>query len=135
MKKTTLSLMVLAVVASLISCKKSNIDCSLIPAKIIRYDCDRVIVQILSPNIIGDSTWVDIQSGQPYANVVSFYNTCKIAELTKGQLMTIFIKPDTTNLAPIISCYQCLAVSPSPPQTKIDFTEISLSGCENLQNR
>jgi hypothetical protein len=120
---------------SFTSCKKTNTDCSLIPAKIIRYDCDRVIFQLQSPASIGDTTWTDVQTGLQYSNVVSFYNTCKIAELTKGELKTIYIKPDLINQVPDGSCYQCLAVSQNPPQTKIGFTEISLSGCENVQNR
>lgn len=135
MKSKNILATTIALVIALTSCKKTNTDCSLIPAKIIRYDCDRVIFQLQSPTLIGDATWTDEQTGLQYTNVVSFYNTCKIAELTKGELKTIYVKPDLTNQTPDGSCYQCLAVSQNPPQTKVGFTEISLSDCQNSQNR
>ncbi len=102
------------------------------PAKIIRYDCDRVIFQILSDELIGDSNWQDVQTGLKYKNVVSYYNTCKIAELTNGDKKTLYvlIKSDEQEYHSL-DCIVCKAISPAPPKTKVDFIEISLSACEN----
>lgn len=115
------------------SCKKTKSECKLIPAKIIRYDCDRVIFQLQTPTLIGDATWTDVQTGQQFTNVVSFYNTCKISEFTggNGKLITLYVKSVISNQVPNTSCFQCQAISQNPPQTKVDFTEIYLSSCEN----
>jgi hypothetical protein len=134
MKSKNILVTAIVVAIALISCKKTNTDCGIIPAKIIRYDCDRVIFQLQSATLIGDSIWTDVQTGQQYTNVVSYYNTCKIAELTKGELKTIYVKTDISNQTPNISCFQCEALSQNPPQTKIGFADISLAACENLQN-
>lgn len=130
MKKTILSLIVLAAIGGLASCKKGSTDCNLIAAKIIRYDCDRVIFQLLTTESIGDAKWQDIQTGLQYSNVVSYYNTCTIANLTNGNMDTLFvqIKKDDREYHSL-DCIQCKAISSNPPQIKVDFTEISKSTC------
>jgi hypothetical protein len=135
MKSKNILATTIALVIALTSCKKTNTDCSLIPAKIIRYDCDRVIFQLQSPTLIGDATWTDVQTGLQYSNVVSYYNTCKIVGISNGKKITLYVsikEPDTNPSIP--DCFRCEALSQNPPQTKVEFTEISLSGCENAQN-
>ena len=114
------------------SCKKSNnTDCSLVPVKVLRYDCDRVILQVLGPDAIGDSSWTDTVSGETYTNVVSYYNTCEIASITNGELQMLYVKlqPTTEHLFPP-DCVQCLALPMAPPQTMVKLTEISTTSCD-----
>lgn len=105
--------------------------CDLVPAKILRYDCDRVIFQILDNSFVGDAVWEDVQTGQRYNNVVSYYNTCKIASLAEGQLRTLYVsikRPSSNNQ--LSDCYHCQAVSQNPPQTKVDFDIIAKEPCD-----
>lgn len=62
MKKGNLFAALLATILIFSSCKKSDTDCNLIPAKIIRYDCDRVIFHIVTTESIGDTDWEDVQT-------------------------------------------------------------------------
>lgn len=113
------------------SCEKCIPDCELVPAKIIRYDCDRVIFQLLTPTPIGDPDWEDVQTGQRYSNVVSYYNTCKISTLTNGEKATLYVNFKEPDMNPVIGdCYRCQAISQAPPQTKVDFGTISETPCE-----
>lgn len=128
---TTIAMMSISCEKMILHCKKES--CDLIPAKIIRYDCDRVILQLMSKDIIGDPNWKDISTGLNYSNVVSYFNTCKVTEITKGELSTVYVKlkkPDSNNQIP---CFQCLAVSQNPPQTKIDFERIEKSPCLEME--
>ena len=114
------------------SCEKCKVDCNLVPAKIIRYDCDRVIFQILDSTVVGDAVWEDVQTGERYKNVVSFYNTCEIASLTRGEMRTLYVsitQPVRNNKVP--DCYHCEALSQSPPQTRVNFEMISKNPCED----
>lgn len=113
-------------------CEVEPNDCELIPAKIIRYDCDRVIFELLTTESIGDAVWRDGTTGSSYTNVVSYYNTCKIGGLTNGSKDTLYVrvKKTTANLTDG-NCYQCLAISQDPPQTKVDFIEIQKSPCKS----
>ncbi len=130
MKKTVLSVIVLVAIVSLASCTKESANCDLIAAKIIRFDCDRVIFQLLTTESIGDADWHDLQSGNRYSNVVSYYNTCAIAALTNGNYDTLYVSLKKTNETLYDrNCFQCQAMSDNPPQTKVDFTEISQSAC------
>ncbi len=114
----------------IVACNKQESDCELVPAKIIRYDCDRVIVQFLSPERIGDSSWKDEQTGTIYTNVASYFNTCKIALITNGAFVTLYVKAEPIN-APGTDpdCYQCQAIPIAPPATMVNFTEIAESPC------
>jgi len=107
-------------------------ECDLIPAKVIRYDCDRIIFQLLTDEAIGDSNWEDVQTGLRYPNIVSCYKTCEILALTKGEMTTLYvqIKPGD-NMDATIDCAQCKAISPSPPQRKVDFVKIEKHPCDN----
>lgn len=132
MKKVNLIIAVIAAASFFSSCEKCDTDCNLIPAKIIRSDCDRVIFQLLTSDPIGDANWEDVQTGQRYSNVVSYYNNCKIGELTNGEKTTIYVRLKEPEINPAIGdCYRCQAISQSPPQTKVDFAEISKTSCEN----
>lgn len=112
-------------------CEKCEMDCNLVAAKILRYDCDRVIFQILDNKSVGDAVWEDVHTGQLYTNVVSYYNTCKIASLTNGEMVTLYVNVKKSGTQPITKdCYQCQAVSPNPPQAMVDFTNITTKPCE-----
>ena len=119
-----------------VSCKKTETtDCSLVPVKVLRYDCDRVILQVLSADAIGDSSWTDVFSGQTYNNVVSYYNTCEIAAITNGELQTLYVKMEPAGDEQLPSdCVQCLAISQDPPQSRVKMTVISTTPCEGGGN-
>ena len=124
------ALMIVAIIA-FSSCEKCIPECDLVPAKIIRYDCDRVIFQLLTTTPIGDPDWEDVQTGLRYSNVVSYFNTCKIAKLTNGEKVTLYVNLNEPDFNPVIGdCYRCQAISQAPPQTKVDFGTISKSSCE-----
>lgn len=130
MKKIILFAILVAGLINLTSCEKSKGKCELIAAKIIRYDCDRVIFQLLTPEHLGDSNWWDVQTGIRYENVVYYRNTCKIAALTKGGLDTLYVNVKKSYDASILTdCVQCEALSQNPPQSMVDFVEISKSPC------
>jgi hypothetical protein len=131
MKKRNLFAAAIALLIAFSSCEKCEVECNLVAAKIIRYDCDRVIFQLLTTTPIGDPDWEDVQTSQRYSNVVSYYNICKIAEFANGGKTTLYvrIKNDTQEYHDL-DCITCKAISPAPPQTKVDFTEISKSPCE-----
>lgn len=132
MKRLSLNIISLFLIANFISCKKNAGDCNLVAAKIIRYDCNRVIFQLLTPESIGDADWQDTQTGTLYSNVVSYYNTCAVASLTSGRLDTLYVGIRKSNERLWDSdCNQCLAISNNPPQTKVDFKKIAKSPCEN----
>jgi hypothetical protein len=119
-----------------ISCKKENDSCNLIPAKLIRSDCDRVIFQIISSDIIGDTNWTDVRTGLHYSNVVAYSNTCKISHLTNGVVDTLYVRPVKISEREINpDCIQCHAISDNPPLTNVDFLNISLTSCDSNQNK
>lgn len=131
MKKRNLFAATIALLIAFSSCEKSSSECKLIPAKVLRYDCDRVIFQLLTTETIGDANWEDVQTGQRYSNVVSYYNTCKIAELANGEKVTLYVNLKEPEINPVIGdCVRCQAISQDPPQTKVDFAEISKEPCE-----
>ena len=130
MKKVNLIISAVLLAFLFSSCEKCEEECDLVAAKVIRYDCDRVIIQMLTSDIIGDSNWEDVQTGQRYSNVVSYYNTCKIQKLTKGKKIKIYVElKELTGDAKNRDCVQCEAVSQNPPQTVVDFAKISKEGC------
>lgn len=114
-----------------ISCKKSTEDCSLLRADIIRYDCDRVIFKIHSPQLVGDAEWTDVTTGRTYTNVISSYDPCKIVELTRCVKTTIYVSLYGRNTVPAeSSCpVQCQAISASPPGTSYLFSAMSTEPC------
>jgi hypothetical protein len=132
MKKIFLLGILPSVVLLFSSCKKQEDNCTLIPAKIIRYDCDRVIFQLLTTENIGDANWEDVRTGQQYTNVVSYYNTCAIGAITNGTpaILYVTLKKTDENLF-ARDCIQCLAVSQNPPQTKVDFTAVFENQCDS----
>ena len=132
MKKLILPTIVLLVALFFSSCEKCMVDdCEFIPAKVIRYDCDRVIFQLLTEERIGDSQWEDKRTGERYSNVVSYYNTCRIGALTNNcEIDTLYVKvKKTTAHLTNGNCIQCQAISDSPPQTRVDFVDISITAC------
>ncbi len=131
MKKRNLFTATIALLIAFSSCEKSTSECKLIPAKVLRYDCDRVIFQLLTPDTIGDADWEDVQTRQRYSNVVSYYNNCKIEKFTNGEKITLYVTLKEPDINPAIGdCVRCQAVSQDPPKTKVDFAEISKSPCK-----
>jgi len=139
MKKLFLSSLVLSLGIQFASCKKMDCDshqpktgCELIPAKIIRYDCDRVIFQLLTNEKIGDENWTDESSGETYQNVASCFNTCPISNITKGNMVTLYVKlKETEEFLTNGDCFQCLAISSNVPKKQIDFLEIKIEPCQS----
>ena len=126
--KRTISFLVITLFLS--ACCKTNEECQLIAAKVIRYDCDRVTFQLLTDELIGDSTWLDVNSGQSYRNVVSCFNTCEIATITRGTYSTLYVSVEKTEQSlPPVGCVQCQAIAKDPPGTKVVFTNISTTPC------
>ncbi len=134
-KKISIAL-VLIYQTLLISCKKQNDTCHLIPAKILRADCDRIIFQLLTSENIGDANWVDVRTGLQYSNVVAYSNTCVISEiLNNTSTDTLYVSPiKLTDRTLVPDCYQCQAISENPALTNVDFKEISLSACNDSEN-
>jgi hypothetical protein len=131
MKKILFPLIAVIALLTVSSCKKCKIaDCTLIPAKIIRYDCDKVIFQLLTNELIGDATWTDVQTGLNYTNVVYYNNNCAVGTFSKGEKVTLYVnlKKVNTNVIPD-GCVQCQAISQSPPATQVDMTNISVNPC------
>ena len=136
MKTVTFSVTLLALIFAFSSCEKCVERCNPLAAKIIRYDCDRVILQLLDSTSVGDNGWVDVQTGEQYNNVVSYYNTCKINEITKGAKTTIYVQlKQAVPNPPLPDCVRCEALSQSPPNTKVDFADISKTACETQTNK
>lgn len=148
--KKTISILAIAVCLTLLfaSCEKEADqpdECGQIPAVVLRYDCDRVALKLLTSETIGDSSWTDVHTGNRYENVVENFRICKIWNMFRfeGDTSTIHrfdtiyvsgikkfengypvgypIDPECEN--------QCSAVSINPPQTKVDFTSISKNPC------
>lgn len=104
-------------------------------AKVLRYDCDRVILQVLDNRIDGDAEWTDTRNGNTYSNVVSYYNTCAFSFATNNVITDIYIEGAVVTTDPLAAagCMQCQAISPAPPQTKIDMARFSLVPCSEAQ--
>jgi hypothetical protein len=115
------------------ACKK-NKDCNLVPAKMIRSDCDRVVFQVLSNKVTGDANWTNVQNGKTYTNVVADFNTCFYsAFLNKVTDSIIYINPATVEYVrtnPPPACLQCLAISQAPPATTVRIGEVSSIPCK-----
>lgn len=135
-KKISIALMLICQ-TFLLSCKKENEACNLIPAKILRADCDRIIFQLLTSENIGDAGWVDVRTGQQYSNVVAYSNTCAISELlNSGSIDTLYVNPIKSNETILVpDCTQCQAISENPPVTNVDFKEISIVPCSGSEDK
>ena len=133
MKKTTI-LFFVAMLVLIISCKKENTDCDLIAAKILRYDCDRVILQLPQSSGMGDANWTDVQTGISYNNVVYYRNTCRISAFAPNcEKITLYVRAEQFENPSLPECFQCQAVSQNPPNTMVDLLEISLTDCSAQQ--
>lgn len=137
MTKLFLSAVLFTSLLQMTSCKKMDCgsphtksDCDLIPVKILRYDCDRVIFQLVTDERIGDAEWTDEATGETYSNVASFYNTCAITEITNGDLSTLYVSvKKTEEFLSNEDCIQCMAVSTNVPKTWIDFSVLKTEPC------
>ena len=129
MKRLAIYIVILAAVFA--SCKKQKANCSLTAARVLRYDCDRVVLQILDNSIAGDTVWTDIKTGISYRNVVSYHNTCAFNAATNniGSEIYIEVAVISANPLPLPDCMQCQALSPAPPQTKIDMARFLSVPC------
>ena len=135
MKSIILTIAFFGLLITFTSCKEDSAKCNLISVKVLRYDCDRVILQFLSKDFIGDNAWEDQQTGQRYDNVASYYNTCKIAEITQGEKIVVYVSLKELKINPTnIDCAQCTAISQNPPNTTVDFSGIYKTNCETNYN-
>ncbi len=126
-----LPLLTMTLLIAFSSCKvEQEFNCGLLPAKIVRYDCDRVIFQILDSVVVGDSSWKDVHTGREYSNVVSYYNTCKIEQLVHETKDIVYVTISPMGTGTLDNCMQCEALSQHPPRTMVDFTTISERSCE-----
>lgn len=136
MKKITilLSLSMLVLFNACEKCKPDETGCNLTAARILRYDCDRVIFQLLDAPGMGDANWTDVQTGISYNNVVYYRNTCRISALIPNcEKITLYVRAEQFENPPMPDCYQCQAISQSPPNTMVDLSEISLTDCSEQQ--
>lgn len=116
----------------LFSCCKEVNECKLVPVKILRADCDRVIFQLLSSDGIGDPQWVNVQTGMQYENVFYCKDVCAIASMGKGVSDTLYVAIKKNYDASILGdCVTCQAISQDPPATLVEFTEMSLTPCQD----
>lgn len=109
-------------------------NCDLIPAKILKYECDGVVFQLQGNNAFGDAEWEDKTTGVKYPNVVFYHNTCEINTLTNGELSTLYVHAQKTNVPVYVTdCMQCLAITENAPKTKVIFNSISKESCSNIE--
>lgn len=105
-------------------------ECDLIPAKILKYECDGVVFQLQGNKAFGDAEWEDKTTGIKYSNIVFYHNICEINTLTNGELSILYVNAQKTNTpAQPADCMQCLAVTENAPQTKVSFSSISKEPC------
>lgn len=99
--------------------------------KILRHDCDRVILQLIDGNITGDPDWEDIRTGMHYNNVVSCYNTCAFQFITNNVIEEVYLENARLVQNPSVpaNCIQCQAISQQPPQTEIDMDNVVFAPC------
>jgi hypothetical protein len=118
-----------------IACSKQNDKkanaCAFVPAKVLRYDCDIVIIQVLTSDLIGDAQWVNVHNGNRYDNVVFVKTGCDPIGNRNDPFGIFYVKlgPPVTNL---LRCgVQCQAIPSSPPTTEKSILEQSQSACDN----
>jgi hypothetical protein len=71
-----------------------------------------------------------------YSNVVAYYNTCAIANLTKGDKDTVYVKVNKANQNLYDSkCVKCQVISETPPLTKINIAKIRETPCSKNPKR
>lgn len=111
------------------ACSKSE-DCDYLEAKVIRYDCDRVILKLGEDAPMGEDNWYDASSGEHYDNVVSCLNICTIREVTRGVPdATVYVKLKETTRTNGEICLVCSGISLSGPAVIVETTAVSASKC------
>jgi hypothetical protein len=111
------------------ACSKSK-DCDYRKATVIRYDCDRVILQLGDDYPIGEDHWYDASSGQYYDNVVSCLNVCTIREVTRAVPdATVYVKLKETTRIDGEVCMVCSGLPVSAPTVVVEATAVSASQC------
>jgi hypothetical protein len=122
-------------ILALAACQKSetNTDCTLVPVKLLRSDCDRLIFQSLSDKIKGDARWTDVQTGKTYQNVIADFNTCRLGALLNNQATGIlYVDPakiEYGNTSQPAGCVQCTAVSSNPPAISVRLNFVQTDSC------
>ena len=136
MKRILIPVLSFAFCGSFFACKNEQTNsCSLMPAKIIRFDCDRVIFQLLTNDFAGDAEWTDVHTGNRYNNVVYWFNNCGLSAGNHDLMDTVYINPERITVPRYPeNCVQCQAVSSNPPQTMVEVTEISDAPCNTAGN-
>jgi hypothetical protein len=121
---------VLCIILLSISCeKKADNNCDFVKAQIVRIDCDRIVLQLLTDKAIGDAEWRDVINSKTYNNVVYYSNVCALQQWNKQLNDILYIKIDKTQPDNNIPCAQCMAISIQPPLTGINITNISNEPC------
>lgn len=111
------------------ACSKSK-DCDYRKATVIRYDCDRVILQLSEDYPIGEDNWYDANSGERYDNVVSCLNICTIREATRAvPNATVYVKLKETTRTNGETCLVCVGIPLSAPSVVVEATAVSASQC------
>ncbi|MBN8785339.1 MAG: hypothetical protein ABS85_00640 [Sphingobacteriales bacterium SCN 48-20] len=121
----------LAIIALMVlsACSKSK-DCDYRKATVIRYDCDRVILQLSEDYPIGEDNWYDANSGERYDNVVSCLNICTIREVTRAvPNATVYVKLKETTRTDGEVCLVCVGIPLSAPAIVVEATAVSASQC------
>lgn len=112
------------------SCKKEfSKECELIPAQIIKFDCDRVILELETSKTFGDREWTDVLSGEKFNNVVSFYDICLIQQITNGEKIKLYVNLEEDKGNAVPGCRGCQALSLNPPKSKVILTKIRKTPC------
>lgn len=133
MKRKSTAIMTVALITLLFcSCKKNQGDCAWLRADVLRYDCDRVILKIHSPVLVGDAEWTDASTGRTYTNVISYDSPCKIVELTQCVKKTVYVMLYDRNAEPSANdCpVQCQAMSQFPPETSYQLSAVLENPCK-----
>jgi len=111
------------------ACSKSR-DCDYRKATVIRYDCDRVVLQLGEDYPIGEDNWYDASSGERHDNVVSCLNICTIREATRAMPnATVYVKLKETTRTSGEVCLVCSGLPVSAPTVVVEATAVSASQC------
>lgn len=121
-----------------LSCKKINENSHCLSGKIIRIDCDRVIIEIISHERIGQETWVNALSGDSYNNVIASPDNCAILEATNTLAQpddTLYFTASRIDSISQNDCQlQCQAISLEPPVVNYHLSKISTKPCSGTEN-
>ena len=122
--KIKMTMLILILVASVLSCRKQDTpDC--LKAKVVRVTCASMVIEVLNNDSIGEDGWLDIYSNSRYDNVFTVSNTCHLTSEPKvGDVVYIKIAKSGYN-----DCIRC-ALYDAAPVSSYDVKSISNLPCE-----